>query len=137
MTILKIIAIFLIILILVMWAIFISGYSKRKKCEYIAEIMSEAYSTLENIKSSGNYTLIDDYTVFSSGVHSGTQGTVRMTTFHKDDYFKEEVVNNGNHYYTNYGVMTENETYYVQFDKDLNLTGGFSVRTHRIQRKCT
>lgn len=135
MTILKIIAVLLVILILVMCAIFISGYTKRKKCEYIAEIMSEAYSTLESIEASGNYTLIDDYTVFSSGVHSGNQGTSRTTTFHKDGYFKEVVINNGNHFYTNYGTATENETYYVQFDKNLDFTGGISIRIQRIQGK--
>lgn len=126
MFILKVVAIVLSILIISMWGILVvdkvQSDMKLKKAQYISEIIDKAYNRAEEVEKE-NYTLTCEYNQNST---DGEEDFVKSVYSHKDGYFKEE-----HHNYTNYGITTKNETYYIQFtheeEEKKDYKGGLAI----------
>lgn len=108
MTILKVIAIILFIVVLCTWALTIASLVKIErtytKSKRIYEVLNEAYDKIEEVQNGRNYSLTWYYYYNSNNVYDV------FKEFHKDNYFKEETPS-----YTNYGISTDIGNTYIQF----------------------
>jgi len=157
--ILKIVALILFVFILSFFGIvIINKVQQSKKAEMIFEqseqihnILEQAYTEIENIKSGENYSLIENNIRYDNNNNKVSEYIIE--TLYKNGFFKEECKidnsnykNNDNDYYRfnqiflyntdvnddyihyiNYGMKTENRTSIVQFDKELNYKGGIGT----------
>ncbi len=140
MTIFKVIATVLSVIILAMWTIlsmeYITKKKEEKKAQYISEIVEKAYLKIEDIKqeilNGGNYKIIEENT---NRNYDGNRCSDKITVFYKDLKYKEET-DVGKHFgwkpYTDYGVIlgknkdNKLKSVYVQYDSNFNYIGGLS-----------
>lgn len=134
MSILKVIAVILFIVVLCTWALTIASLIKIErtytKSKYIYEVLNEAYGKIEEVQNGHNYSLIEYY-----NCNSSNYPTIRTMTY-KDRHYKEELKNSdSNFWYTNYGLITGIGDVYFQFNEttnnDTSPTCSFTTYTHR------
>ncbi len=146
MIILKIIVVMLSIFIFFTWRNLIVKCVKEsietkenyEKGQYLFDIMDKAYSALDEITNTNNYSLVEETTSISYDFNI-VHEYIKKERFYKDGYFKEvstgdlgsiETIHPIDLNYMNYGVVTQDKTFYIHIDdgySDCGITTSYAT----------
>ena len=144
MLILKIIVVILSLFILFIWGNFIvervqAGIELKEdyeKGQYIYDIIDEAYSKINEITSSNNYSVIEERTSISYDF-SCVYEYLKTEKYYKDGYFKEVSTHDSGSIkqgididlnYVDYGVKTKDKDFYIQLNDNNYIYGSIATK---------